>query len=437
MLDEDRFYILRGPRQVGKTTLLKKLMKKLIFEKTVSSRRVLYFAFDIGGIRDDREVFDLLKTYISWVRRDTKERIWLFLDEVTYTPKWSTGIKAAFDSGLLKKVTLVSTGSSSIDLKKGGERLPGRRGKEPEENDIIMHPLSFRSFLQVIYPQLQLPLLQSSSLQDVYRTAHEISLYGDKIKDAFDIYLLTGGYPLPMICFHQKQEIEESIFYTYLQVILGDLAKIGKREMYARELVHSLISKWFEPVNWDIISQLTTIGSHNTVAEYIETLELMYVLKVIYQVRNLGGRELSFRKRKKVYFCDPFTYHTLRAWSMGAGESYRSAALLLKDTERQAKIVEGIVGTHLSSVFPTVAFWRDRGEIDFICLKERKPEIYIEVKYQPQIASDDKRSLKKVAGGLILSRDHMGQDMKNNIAIVPVPYFLASLPPHTGLIKAV
>ena len=427
-LDEDRVYILRGPRQVGKTTLLKKLVKRLIFERGVEPRRVFYFAFDIGGIRDDKEVFDLLKTYLSWVRRETRERLWIFLDEVTYTPQWSTGIKAAFDLGLLKRVTLVNTGSSSIDLKRGGERLPGRRGKGAEENDLTILPLSFRAFLQVIYPQLQLPTLPSFSLNDIYNTTSEISLYGDKIKEAFELYLLTGGYPLPLIYFRRNQKIEESVFYTYLQAILGDLVKLGKRELYVREIIYLLISKWFEPVNWEIISQLTTIRSHNTVSEYIEILELMYVLKVIHQVRTLGGGEISFRKRKKVYFLDPFTYHTLRAWSIGTGESYRTATLLLNDPERRAKIVEGIVCTHLTPFFSSVAFWRDRGEIDFICLKKRRPEVYIEVKYQPQIVSDDKKSLKKVGGGLILSKDQIIQDIGNNIIVTPVPYFLASLP---------
>jgi len=49
-LTQDRLYILRGPRQVGKTTLLKRLIKRLITAEGVDPRSVFYFAFDIAGL---------------------------------------------------------------------------------------------------------------------------------------------------------------------------------------------------------------------------------------------------------------------------------------------------------------------------------------------------------------------------------------------------
>jgi len=164
-LDDDRIYILRGPRQVGKTTLLKKLIKAWVDQGTAPSRTV-YFAFDTGGMRDDRDVLDILKTYLTWARSRTQGRLWVFLDEVTYTPNWSTGIKAAFDLNLLNNVSVIATGSSSLDSRRGGERLPGRRGEKPEENDLTMLPLSFRSFLKSVSPEVDIPAFGSLTPED-------------------------------------------------------------------------------------------------------------------------------------------------------------------------------------------------------------------------------------------------------------------------------
>jgi len=425
-LNEDRVYIIRGPRQVGKTTLLKATIKKLL-DKNIDPRRVLYFAFDIGGIKDNRDVLDLLKTYLGWIRRYTHKRVWILLDEVTYTPDWSTGVKAAFDLGILGNATLVATGSSSIDLKKGGDRLPGRRGIEPEKNDIEMLPLSFRSFLASVQPGIEIPTISGFSCGDIHDIVTQISFHGNIIKRAFEIYLICGGYPLSMVSYHKDEKIDESVFYTYLQTILGDIAKGGKREIYSRELLYALISKRFEPVTWDVITQMTSIGSHNTVAEYIDFFEASFVLKSLYQTKSLGGRDISFRKRRKVYFIDPFTFHTLNAWCGGSPDSFATTRKILTDSAIKGKIAENVIGIHLIRYFHSVLFWRNKCEIDFICIKERSPYLYIESKHQPIITSDDKVGLKKVGGGVILSRDTLAFDETNNIAILPVSYFLAGL----------
>lgn len=424
--NEDRVYVIRGPRQVGKTTLLKASVKKLL-ERDIDPRRVFYFAFDIGGVRNDRDVLDLLKTFVGWVRRYTDDRLWILLDEVTYTPQWSIGIKAAYDLGILKNVTLIATGSSSMDLKKGGDRLPGRRGKMPEENDVEMLPLTFKSFLESIQPDIEVPVLSDFSPHNVYEIGMQISLHSDIIKRGFESYIVCGGYPLPVLSYFKDEKIEESVFYTYLQTLLGDVAKAGKKEIYTRELVYALLSKQFEPITWDIITQLTSIGSHNTVAEYVDFLEASFILKNLYQTKNLGSGDMSFRKRRKVYFIDPFTLYTLNAWCKGSPDSFTSAQEILKDNAKKGKLVENIVGVHLKRKFQSVLFWRNRSEIDFICIKERNPFLYIESKYQHTITSDDKVGLKKVSGGIILSRDTLNFDETNNISIIPVSYFLAGL----------
>ena len=49
---------------------------------------------------------------------------------------------------------------------------------------------------------------------------------------------------------------------------------------------------------------------------------------------------------------------------------------------------------------------------------------YYEVKYQEKIVSGDKKQLRKVNGGVIISKKTLAYDEKNEIATVPAHLFL-------------
>ena len=202
----------------------------MIEKHNIHTKRIFYFALDIGNIKNENELFDLVYTYITFAREEFKEeRLWIFLDEVTYTPNWAIGIKQAYDSGLLQNTTLILTGSSALDLKHGGERLPGRRGIAPHENDLTMLPLNFRAYLENIYKIESLPILQTFTPKEIYQTCHDASYYEDEIKKAFEEYLLCGGFPLSILDLKENRSINPSVYYTYLQACVGDLVKAGKK----------------------------------------------------------------------------------------------------------------------------------------------------------------------------------------------------------------
>ena len=428
-INKDGIYIIRGPRQVGKTTLLKRKIKDLI-KNGVNPERILYFAFDIGGLKNEQAVHDLIKTYIQWIRRTIKERVWIFLDEVTYTGGWALGLKTAFDSGLLEKVTCIATGSSCIDLKRGGERLPGRRGDIKAASDLIMLPINFRSFLKIYYlsKDREIPHIASFKNKQLKESAHEISLYEKELKEAFENYLMLGGYPLPLNQYFQKSRVENDSYYTYLQALLGDIARLGKSEMYFREIASIIISKKFEPIDWLTISQSTSIGSHSTVQSYVEDLSNLFVFDIHHHYRFLGGIQLSFKKRRKIYCTNSFIFHILNGWCAGTFNYFQYSTRWLENPENKAKLVENVAISHLKNLFPHSGFWRNEQEIDFIANAEKSNPLYIEIKYQSHIISHDKKSLKKVGGGIILSKDTLSFDKDNNILIIPVSSFLALLP---------
>ena len=64
LFSRDRVYTLRGPRQVGKTTLLKLLLARLVREESVDPRAIFYFSCDL--LRGPRDLSDLVDTYLKW-----------------------------------------------------------------------------------------------------------------------------------------------------------------------------------------------------------------------------------------------------------------------------------------------------------------------------------------------------------------------------------
>ena len=119
------------------------------------------------------------------------------MDEVTGVDDWGVAIRTLHGRGALDDVTAVATGSQALDIKRGGERAPGRRGAV-EHWDWLMMPLSFRQFVELHDRQLfeRLPVIDSFEPARVYEAGGEAHFFGDRLQELLDRYLMTGGFPL-------------------------------------------------------------------------------------------------------------------------------------------------------------------------------------------------------------------------------------------------
>ena len=79
-----------------------------------------------------------------------------FLDEITLIKDWQYALKKIIDLGWGEKTSFLLTGSSTVDLRKGAERLPGRRGKVYQPDKVLL-PMSFREFCDSQRFSLSLP----------------------------------------------------------------------------------------------------------------------------------------------------------------------------------------------------------------------------------------------------------------------------------------
>ena len=163
-------------------------------------------------------------------------------------------------------------------------RFPGRRGGAAV-SDFHLHPVSFREFVAL-----------EGNVEDVESYLREPSPMPDEavdfIYDAFDRYLLHGGYLTAINDLAENGAIGRSTLATYSDWIRGDVLKRGKQEAYLREVLSAIVRRYTSQVTWNGLAQDLSIDHPRTVADYVELLERMDAVAVVPALREdkLGPR---------------------------------------------------------------------------------------------------------------------------------------------------
>jgi hypothetical protein len=442
-LNSERIYTLRGPRQVGKTTLIKLMIRDLLL-KGVSERRIFYYTCDL--VNTPSSLVEIIESYLEPTDYITDHFRYIFLDEISAVKDWQRGIKHLYDLGKFKKVCVLLTGSHSLDIRKASERLPGRRG-EPSNGtlDKILLPMKFGEYVETRDKQLE-ELIRSLDLRrfekrkkiiislakgEISPELKKVSLYMDKISKYFEDYLLTGGYPIAINEFVNHGEISNSTYRTYVDVTIGDFLRWDNREIYLAQILRAVNETLCSQVSWRTLEKKTDIGSPNTTARYIDVLKSGYVLNPFYVVdRKKGGP--NYKKNKKIHYLDPFIFHALRGW-INQTPAFRYAQDFLLSEKH--KLVESVVGHHLirfaynlnpSDNFEpsmNVMYWKDsKNEVDFI-VKDGDEYLPFEVKYISSFTSDEINGLYNFTkygtenSGIVVTKDLLQRD--HNVTAIP------------------
>ncbi len=416
-LNEDALHIIKGPRQVGKTTLLKLFIRNLLADKKVSEKDILFLSIDAARSVD--EVVEVILYYFKTIK--TSNRRYLFLDEASFLPDWPRGIKVLIDMGFDKNATYIVTGSSALDLKRSSEKLPGRRGKGC---DFVLLPLSFGQFLSILYPQIRLAPVDSISefLEKKDEDFFDLRMYRTEIDGALHAYLQTGGFP-SWIDAHLKGEPDEHLLMTFRAIIEGDIARLKKSTSLLMHIALPTLKHIGSPVDWKKLAMETGMGSHHTAHDYISILSDSYILYFL-QALDANKNLPKLRKGKKIYPFDPvistvlLTYHPY---------------LKIEDS----MLIEAVVGSHLlrksrfvSSGLSSVSdlfYWQSKAgkEVDFVFLDQGGLQP-VEVKYQNHVTLRDSitmiRHFKK---GLLLSKKDF--EVGSNALMLPVSWFIAMI----------
>lgn len=417
-LNKDVIYTLRGSRQIGKTTLLKLLVEKLLKD----NQKENMFYFTCNNIDDYKGLIEVFGIYFDWI--DNPQRKYIFIDEITFVKEWTRAVKHLADIGKLKNCTLILTGSNAHDLKYEIERMPGRRG-EDADLDKIMFPVSFREYVEFENKDI---------ISKIYNLESALKNYPYFKKDIAKYlyrYLLTGGFIQAINAFALNGKIEQDIYQQYLSWILGDLAKMGRKEIYSRQIFGQVIKTMTTNIGFDTIARKTSIESHLTVGDYLDVMESSFIVKILYQV-DLNKKLAATRRTKKIYFQDMFLFWVFLGYVYGLTNYFLGSKDRLEDDLLKTKLIEQLVMSHLARLENSVNwsnmvfFFRSTNqvEVDFVVRRPDNALFPIEVKYKNEVTPKDFIHLNKINNkcGIIVSKDTLVVDKEK--LILPAGLFL-------------
>ena len=415
----DGVYTLRGPRQVGKTTMLKLFIKDLL-GSGYSGTSVIYVPCDV--LRDYRELLELLVN----IRRRIRGRIVIILDEVGFVDEWQRAVKVFVDQGSLRNTTIIACGSHAVDVKKGAAYLVGRRGSARHPIDRVLLPMSFREYVYIIKPGL---IRNIMCLEDVLSMdpIRREAIIGE-LSELFAMYLITGGFPRAIDEYIKNGTISRETLSDFINYLSKDITKLGKSESLAKSVLASILRQRCNPVSWNSIAREIGI-SQPTAREYGDLLSRMYIIKLIYHPNRtfLGPDE---RKNKKLILRDPLLYHIASLWIRNFPEiSINPDEIISWNIEYEAQyIVEMVVLEHISRQH-TVYYWRHNKELDAVII-ERGFARGIEVKWKERISRGEIRDIIRTYNKIPMKKKKLivitkrAYEERENAVLIPAPLFL-------------
>ncbi|WP_114748981.1 ATP-binding protein [Pleomorphovibrio marinus] len=337
--DEPRRYIqvIYGPRQVGKTTLVRQIMEDLDYPH-------LLLAADAVPAGDGLWIAQNWESARVRQQQQADKPFLLVIDEVQKINNWSEQVKAEWDKDAFdgRDIRVVLLGSSRLMLQQGlTESLAGRF-----ESTYLGH-WSYK-----------------------------------EMKDAFGLtaeeFVWFGGYP-GAITLKQDEDrwksyVRDALLETSISKDILMLTRVDKPALMKRlfELGSAFSGQILSYTK--IMGQLTEAGNTTTLANYLELLN---------DAGLLGGIEkYSPNMIRKRASSPKFQVHNTAIMS---GISSESLDTLLKNHEAWGRWVESAVGAHLiNQAFKnkklTIYYWREgNDEVDYV-VAYNKQVIALEVK---------------------------------------------------------
>lgn len=254
-LFKNKTVIVYGARQVGKTTLLNHLIKKL---------KLKYLVLN-GDDADIRELFtDAISSRFKPVLADNEL---LVVDEAQRIPDAGLGLKVIHDN--YKNTQVIVTGSSSLDLaSKISEPMTGRK------YEFFLHSLSFKE------------------LVDHHGFLSERRMLEQR--------LVFGCYPDVVMNAGNETRILKTLASDFLY---KDILSVGniKKPVLLEKILKALALQLGSEVSYNELAQLLD-SDKGTIEKYIDLLEKSYI---IFRLPGLNRNVRNeIKNGRKIYFHD-------------------------------------------------------------------------------------------------------------------------------------
>lgn len=250
-----KIIVLTGPRQVGKTTLLKMLMSDI-------NKKTLFWNCDEPDIRQK-----LSNPTSTQLGTDIGNSELILIDEAQRVKNIGITLKLLIDNFPQKQI--IVTGSSALEL-----------------SDFISEPLTGRKYEYNMYP------FSSEELIDNHGDIEERRLLERRI--------IYGTYPDVVNYPGEEKEILTNLTSSYLYKDIFAFQDVRKPEII-EQILQALALQIGSEVSFNELGKLLGLNSQ-TIQRYIDLLEKSFV---IFHLRSFS-RNLrnELKKSRKIYFYD-------------------------------------------------------------------------------------------------------------------------------------
>ncbi len=318
--------MLTGLRRVGKTITIKSLIRYLINDKKIAPQYCFYVSMDDYQLKD-LSLIDVIAEYRKVMKIKSNEKIYVFLDEITYIKDFQIQLKNLYDKGYVKCV--VSSSSSSL-LKDDSAFLTGRK------RIIEINPLDFDEYL-------------------LFKNIHVSPADKSLLETYFLEYMQTGG--IPEYVLHGDREYLVNLIDD---IIMKDI--VAKHQIRQPETIKEffilLMERSGKQISINKVANILKISA-DTAKRYLSLFEETYL---IHLVPRYGKTNETILSSKKVYATDV---------------GMRNVAVGFRD---KGPIFENIVFMKIKQFKPCYVY-DDNNEIDFFF-----NNILLEVKYHHELS---------------------------------------------------
>lgn len=432
--------VVRGPRQVGKTTGIYQIIEDLL-ARGVRGTDILLVRFDLELLREEAaSLRRVLAWFVASVRArelDEGRPAIIFLDEVHKLRRWHDEVKHLTDTF---PVRMLLTGSSSVLVARGGrESLAGRVFTTE------LPAFTFREVLECWHPSMAAMLpprlkVNESFGEPLVRTAAELAELRPQQKLALrrhlERYFQRGGYPR----LHSGEVdddrwadyLSQTVFDNVLGADIPDLFPVDSPSLL-RHLYLQVARMTGSEVSQNKLADLATQQgfptNQPTVGKYLHYLADALLIREFR--RYPLAKKSSARLPAKITVSD---LGVRNAIFRGAPSLWESDPTVL------GPLVETLVQSCLRDYNLQVHFFRDYeqpsdrrspiAEVDFVAEKIDGSVLPIEVKFRKRIDGADVRGLMVfnqrfgTTFGVMVTRDLAEWRPLERVLYVPLHSFL-------------
>ena len=295
-------YVLRGPRRVGKSVEIKRTIEVLI-ASGIAPRGIVHAAVDGWRAADLGRLVSAARLLMP----RGGPRCW-FIDEITgITDGWPEQIKWLRDNDAqFRNDTVVLTGSSASDLTASVKALAGRRGTAGDPDRVLL-PMGFRTFMRLVADEpvgTDIGPLRAADLTPRLLTdaAHALAPWLHALVDAWEGYLLAGGFPAAVASYIAAREVAPPLVRGLVDVVHGDAFRRAdwsraQTAAFMRRIAQGLCA----PVNISAVADDIGVSS-SSVRRRLDELREAFVVWPCYREDALRPK---LSAQAKVYFTDP------------------------------------------------------------------------------------------------------------------------------------